>query len=235
MRGRAGPSPDMAGLTSLAARRPRLTLALALGLSLAAVAALQRLPPPAAPLEDTPVVRTVLSDPGSPAFGPASADVVVVVFTDYQCGVCKRTDPALRRLMARDRGVRVVFKDWPVFGEGSEQAARAALAAHRQGRYLALHAALMDQRGPIDAERLRAAAVAAGVDWPRLQADLVAHGQLFDTQIGRHRLQAFSLGLAGTPAYLVGPHLIQGGLGERDLAQAVARARRDSPRTSPKF
>ena len=216
----------MAGLTSLIARRPRLTLAAAVGLGLLAAALLQRLPPPAQQLQMTPVFRTVLEDPGSPAVGLADADVAVVVFTDYQCAVCKRTDPALRRLLANDPGVRLVFKDWPVFGERSRAAARAALAAERQGRYLELHAALMDVRGPLDAERIRQAALAAGVDWARLQADLAAHGPALDRQLARHQLQAFSLGLAGTPAYLVGPYLMQGGLDDAQLAKAVDRVRR---------
>ena len=216
-------------MTGWIAERPRLSLAIALVLGLAASTLLQSLPPPAQRLTLTPVVRTVLNDPGSPAFGPADADVVIVIFTDYQCPICKTTDPALHRLMARDPGVRVIFKDWPVFGARSHAAARAALAAHRQGRYLAFHAALMASRVRPDAGPLRRVAEASGVDWARLEADLAANSTEIDAQIARHAVQAWSLGLQGTPGYLVGPYLIPGGLDDRKLAQAVRRARKAGP------
>ncbi len=217
------PQPD---LVSLIARRPRLTLTVAVVLALAASAMLQRLPPAATPLRLTPVVRAVLTDPGSPSVGPASADVVIVIFTDYQCPICKTTDPALMRLISRDPKVRVIFKDWPVFGVRSHAAARAAIAANRQGRYLALHAALMESRGQLDDDQIRRIAISAGVDWPRLQADMSARSADLDAQIARHTSQAWSLGLQGTPGYLVGPYLIPGGLDDHHLAQAVRRARK---------
>ena len=216
-------------MTGWISRRPLLTLVIALGLGLAASAWLQRLPAADQRLTLTPVVRTALNDLGSPAFGPSDADVVIVVFTDYQCPICKVTDPALQRLMARDPKVRVIFKDWPVFGARSHAAARAALAAQRQGRYRALHAALMASNVRPDPVPLRRVAEAAGVDWTRLQADLAAHSAEIDAQISRHAVQAWSLGLQGTPGYLVGPYLILGGLDDRKLAQSVRRARQAGP------
>lgn len=217
------PRPD---LVSLIARRPRLTLAVAVGLAMATGALIQGLPRAAVPLKLTPVVQAVLTDPGSPTLGPASADVLIVVFTDYQCAICKLTDPALQRLLARDPKVRVIFKDWPVFGAGSHDAARAAIAAHRQGRYLPFHAGLMAARGRFDDDQIRRIAVAAGVDWPRLQADLSARSADLDAQIAGHAAQAWSLGLQGTPGYLVGPYLIPGGLDDHQLKLAVRRARK---------
>jgi protein-disulfide isomerase len=203
--------------------------ALAVGGALAAGGAvswwLQRRPPPAQRLEMTPVVRAVLGDRGSPSVGADAPDVTVVVFTDYQCAVCKLTDPALSRLVASDPGVRVIYKDWPVRGPASDAAARHALAADRQGRYLALHRAFMALKGPLDPIRFEAIVAGAGLDRARLDADLQAHGEAIDAQLRGHALQAFSLGLQGTPAYLVGPYLIQGGLDDGALARAVRRAR----------
>lgn len=207
-------------------QRPRVSLALAAGLGVLVTLVLQNLPPPAQPLEPTPVVRAVLGDPGSPRAGAAHPDVTIVIFTDYQCAICKATDPALDRLLAADPKVRVIFKDWPIRGAVSEAAARTALAADRQGRYRDLHTALMAARGPLDPARIERIAAEAGLDLARLQADRTAHAAAIDTQLAQHRLQAFSLGLQGTPAYLVGPYLIQGGLGDRALAAAVKRARR---------
>lgn len=207
-------------------RREVLGLGAALAAGGTASWFLQTRPPPAQRLEMTPVVRAVLGDRGSPHAGAEAPDVTIVLFTDYQCAVCKLTDPALTALLAADPGVRVIYKDWPIRGQVSEVAARYALAADRQGRYLALHQALMAVRGPLDPERLDAVVRGAGVDADRLRADLKSHGAAIDAQLRGHAMQAFSLGLQGTPAYLVGPYLIQGGLDERALARAVRRARR---------
>ncbi|MBL8772964.1 MAG: thioredoxin domain-containing protein [Phenylobacterium sp.] len=174
-------------------------------------------------------MRDVLFDPGSPASGAARPDVTMVVFTDYQCGICKRTDGAIYRRLAEDGRLRVIWKDWPIRGPLSEHAARVALAAARQGRYDEIHAALMAARGTLTPERVDAIAVEAGCDPARLAEDLADPASGIDAQIGRHQLQAFGLGLQGTPAYLVGPYLIQGGLDDDALRRAVDRARRAGP------
>ena len=207
----------------------RLSLAFAVAAGLAAYVWLQASPPAAQQLQLTPVVADVLDDPGSPAAGPADADVTVVLFTDYQCAVCKRTDSAVSRLLASDPKVRVIWKDWPIRGPYSDLAARTALAADRQGRYRQVHDALMAARGQLTAPRIADLAAQAGADPVRLAADLRSEARAIDAQLGRHRRQAFSLGLQGTPAYLVGPYLIQGGLDDRALAAAVRRARRAGP------
>ncbi|MBU1376754.1 MAG: DsbA family protein [Alphaproteobacteria bacterium] len=207
----------------------RLSLALAVAIGLVAYAVLQWSPPPGRKLELTPAVAEVLNDAGSPAVGAATPDVTVVIFTDYQCPICKRADPALSRLIAIDPNVRVVWKDWPIRGPGSDLAARTALAAHAQGRYAEVHDALMAARGQLTPARIADIARQAGADPVRLAADLRTEARAIDAQLGRHRLQAFSLGLQGTPAYLVGPYLIQGGLDDRALSAAVRRARRAGP------
>ena len=222
--------PARTGPRLLSDRRTWLGLAVALGLGLGVSALLRAQPPSAPKLELTPVVLAVLTDPGSPSVGPAQADVTVVVFTDYQCPICRAHEPALQAALARDHGLRVVYKDWPILGAASVQAARLALAADRQGRYGALHDALMRTSRRLDAYGLRATAADAGIDWPRLQADLSAHGAEFDAQLARQAGEAWSLGIEGTPAYLVGLRLYKGGLDEAALARAIATARREARR-----
>ena len=117
--------------------------------------------------------------------------------------------------------------DWPIRGPGSDEAARTALAAARQGQYRTLHSALMASRGPLDVLRIEQIAAQAGLDVDRLRRDRVRDRAAIEAQLSRHRLQAFGLGLQGTPAYLVGPFLVQGGLDDRQLAAAVRRARRN--------
>lgn len=210
-------------------RRTWLMFGLAILAGAAVSAGLRTLPAKGEKLTLTPVVAKVLNDRDAPRAGPERAEVTIVVYTDYQCAVCKRTDGALERIVAADPGVRVIYKDWPILGDASVAAARAALAADRQGKYLAVHRGLMASRTPLDEQQIRQVATAAGADWPRLTADRATHARAIDAQLGRHGTEAWSLGIAGSPGYLVGPYLIKGGLDDRDLARAVARARRAGP------
>jgi protein-disulfide isomerase len=210
-------------------RRDILTLALTIAAGLGATALLRLWTPAGGRLQRTPVVAAALDDPGSPRAGRADAPVTIVVFTDYQCPICKATDGALTRRLAADRDVQVIWKDWPIRGPASDFAARTALAAAWQGRYPAVHAALMEARGPLSPERIDALAAQAGADPARLAADRAAHAREIDAQLARHRLQAFGLGFSGTPGYLVGPYRYEGGLDAGRLAHAIARARRAGP------
>lgn len=217
------------GLLSLVERHPKLTLLMAVLVGLAATAIFQNLPREGRTLALTPVVQAVLEDPGSPRAGAADPDVTIVVFTDYQCSVCKATAPALTQLLADDKKVQVIFKDWPILGEASTIAARAALAADRQGKYLSFHSALMNSPRRLNPDHIREIATSAGVDLDQLDADEKTHAAEIEAQLTRHANQAFSLGLRGTPSYLIGPYLVEGGLNEARLAQAVARARASGP------
>jgi protein-disulfide isomerase len=211
---------------SILARRPKASLAVAIAIGAAVSWALQLSPPARQRLGRTLVVQAVLSDSASPSVGPADGDVTIIVFTDYLCAICRGADPALDRLRAADPKTRVVYKDWPLFGERSRYASRVALAAERQGKYLAVHNGLMRTRLSLDPADVEAVANRAGADWPQLQADLQAHGAAVDAQLARHASEAWSLGLQGTPAYLVGPFLIQGAMSEGALRRAVSAARR---------
>ena len=155
----------------------------------------------------------------------AEPTLTLVVFTDYQCPACKRAHPAMERALARDGHVRVVYVDWPVFGQVSERAARVALASERQGVYPAVHSRLMAEDRPLTDAVLREAVERAGGDWSRLRRDLVAHGPAIDRQLGRNRQTAFGLGIPGTPAYLAGPVLIKGALDEDEFRRAFAEGR----------
>lgn len=213
----------------LAARRPRLTLAAALLVGVLVMILLREAPLDGQLVTRTPVIARVLDDRASPRIGARAPDVIVVVFTDYQCPVCKRTDIALDRLVSDDPGVQVIYKDWPILGPASVEAAQVALAARMQGRYVATHRGLMAHGGRLDSAAIRKVAEQAGVDWTRLDADRRANAKVIETMLARNGGQAWSLGLAGSPGYLVGPYLIQGGLDDRALRRAVARARKAGP------
>jgi len=169
----------------------------------------------------------VMEDAGSPALETQAADVTLIQFTDYQCGACRRSHRALKAALARDGRVRVVYKDWPIFGERSRHAARVALASSYQGLYPKVHDGLMEAPN-VDEVTMRRVVEQAGGNWHRLLKDLAQHRAEIDARLSRNATQAFGLGLGGTPGYLVGPYLVRGGLKEAEFAKAFDQARRRS-------
>ena len=218
--------PEPAPRRSLIQRRPKVTLFGAQDAGLAVSWGLQSVAAPSPRLAETPVYLAVVNDSAAPGLKPLGADVTVVVFTDYRCGVCKLSEPVLLKRVARDPRIRVLYKEWPILGADSRLAARVALAADRQGKYLPVHQALMAASGRLDPDTVRRIAERAGADWPRLQSDLQQHGRDIDADLARNNLQAFSLGLEGTPAFLIGPYLIKGRLRELQLGAKLAASRR---------
>src|SRR6202008_4197318 len=94
--------------------------------------------------------RDIFDDPDAPVAGNPKGDVSVVEFFDYRCPYCKQVEPALEALLGQDKKLRFVYKEFPVLGPDSVTAARAALAAHKQGKYDAMHRALRAFKGQID-------------------------------------------------------------------------------------
>ncbi|MEN5082670.1 DsbA family protein [Bosea sp. TWI1241] len=170
-------------------------------------------------------VQGILNDPEAPTGGNPKGDVTVVAFFDYNCPYCKVAAPVLARVVKEDGRVRLVYKDWPILSEASVYGAQLALAAKRQRQYERAHHALMGITGRrATKEAMLAAVQASGIDMARLQSDLTAGADATLTLLRRNHAQADSLGLQGTPTYLVGPFRTST-LDEAGFRQAIADAR----------
>lgn len=190
-----------------------------------ASALLTRLAPLGIDVSSNLTAQALLQDPVAPRSGPADATLTVVVFGDYQCPACRFASPALHKTAADDGEVMLIYKEWPVFGALSERAARLALASDRQGVYAKFHQALMKEPRRLDETVFRDVAEVSGASWDQLERDLTAQGQAIDQEIGSARTAAFTLNLAGTPAYLIGPRLVNGARSADEFANAFAAAR----------
>ncbi len=143
-------------------------------------------------------------DARDPAFGPADAKVTVIEFFDFRCPGCKATAPEVLRLMQAHPDVRFVFKDWPILDRGdddvSHYAARAALAAHQQGKYLAVFRALMATPS-LDKPAIDAVLTANGVALPQARTAMAS------PETARHLADIHTAGaalqLVGTPTFFV--------------------------------
>ncbi len=220
---------------------PRLLLPVFVGvfaLSACGPAGADNAPAPASapsPAQDMPPIAQVgfndlLRDPAVPFIGAEAADVTIISFVDYNCPYCKMMTPELNALLEADPKVRILYKDWPIFGDPSELAARTALAAGYQGKYEAVHNAFMGSENRIaNAEDVRSLATGAGVDMARLDRDLQTHAADIDAALQRINAEASALALQGTPAMVINGNLIPGGMPLAQLQAVVGRVRAGEP------
>lgn len=162
-------------------------------------------------------------DPNAPVMGNPTGDVTIVEFFDYNCPYCRKAMPELTALLEADKNIRLVLREWPILSEGSDFAARAALAARNQGKYAEMHGALFAMRGKADAESVLRTAKDLGLDIDKLQVDMKAPE--VEEHIETSKRLAAALGFNGTPSFVVGDALIPGFVEQATLAEAVASER----------
>jgi protein-disulfide isomerase len=151
--------------------------------------------------------------------GAAKPEVTLTYFFDYACGYCRQSNPDIERLLAEDKGLRVIYRELPILGPESVEAARVSLAASKAGKFVQYHDALYAAGRP-GPDTIAVAARAAGVSAqpvgdPAQEAELRANMGL-----------AGQLGATGTPLFVVGDRVINSAVGYEELKKAVAAARK---------
>lgn len=167
--------------------------------------------------------RSAIETPYAGAWeGAAKADVTVVEFFDYACGYCRASLPDLTKLLAQDKGVKVVYRELPILSEQSSDAAKVSLLAAEKGRYPAFHKALYDA-GKVTRDTIFAAAATIGIDRKAAEAAMVA--SKYDGEIQSNIALAQKLQATGTPTFVIGGQVLNGAIGYEALKEAVATAR----------
>jgi len=171
--------------------------------------------------------KEILTNPGTDPVGAHDPDVTIVEYMDYNCPYCKKLAPDLQALLAEDHKIAVVYKDWPILSDVSVYAARSALAAGWQGKYLAAHDALMSGPRLAQNDQVDSTLKHAGIAIDRLRADAVKHAKDIDALLERNDAEAHALNLRGTPGVVIGRQLLPGIVDLNGLKTLVAAARHD--------
>lgn len=190
----------------------------------AAGAAAFALPASFASAQNYPSVEEVLFDAEIPALGNPKGDVTIVEYFDYQCPYCKRGHAELMKVVKRDGNVRLVMKDWPIFGAPSVHAASMVLA-QAGGDYEKAMDALMATKARLTNKQIDAALKAAGFDPAAMQAAFKKDQKRIDGILARNMDQANAFGFGGTPSFIVGTKLFHGVMDEKALTAAIAETR----------
>ena len=170
--------------------------------------------------------QTIFNSPRNVTLGNKNGDVTFVEFFDYNCGYCKRAMSDMLDLLKTDPKLKVVLKEFPVLSEGSVEAAKVAVAVRMQdsgAKYLDFHQRLLGGRGPADKARALAAAKDAGLDMARIEKDMASPEAR--ATIEENFKLAESMGMNGTPSYVIGKQVVVGAIGLDGLKEKIALAR----------
>ncbi len=174
--------------------------------------------------------RELENDPDIPVAGNPRGTVVLVEFFDYRCPYCRRMAGPIKELLAAEKDVKLVRRDWPILGPPSVIASRAALAARAQGdaRYDAFHDALMTTRSQIDETSIFRIARESGLDVDRLRRDM--ESPRIAAILQKNDTLARALAFTGTPGFAIGEALVPGAVDLATLKNLVAAARAPAPK-----
>jgi protein-disulfide isomerase len=174
------------------------------------------------------VVAAISADTQLLSAGARQPDVQIVEYMDYNCPYCRAMVPDLHRLLQADSHLQIIYKEWPILGDTSVYAARSALAASWQGKYLTAHDALIGSTRDLDhTSDVDSVLGAAGVDLTRLAVDRDRHASEITALLARSEQETQAAGIKGTPALLVGRQLVTRTLSLSELQSLVTAARAD--------
>jgi len=168
----------------------------------------------------------IFDDGFSYVAGNPQGGLTLVEFLDYQCGYCRRAYPEIADLLSGDGDIRLIVKEMPILGPGSELAARAALATLITAgpeAYAALHDRLMRLQGPLDDARIDAVLTDQGLDPAAIRGAM--HDPEVDRRLAATRGLAETLAISGTPTFVVGDRMLRGYLPPEGMQALVAEAR----------
>ena len=168
-------------------------------------------------------IKKVQIDDGDPIIGNENGNVIVYEFTDYNCGYCKRMFAPIQEMLANNNDIRMVIKEFPILSQSSLTAARAGIAAQKQGKFLSFHREMMTYRGQVSNASIMTAADNSKLDFDQLQQDMDSSAAT--AIIDRTRTAAAALNLNGTPAFIIGETVIRGAVDINELQSLVDRER----------
>lgn len=169
----------------------------------------------------------LFKDKTSPQYAPSGYNVTVVEFFDYNCGYCKKAQATVEELLKEDKKVRIVYKEFPILGQASAEMSQVAIAVSivSPSSYKKFHDALMQSNEKGKDAALKVAQL-IGVNMSKLEAVLRDDKSKIEGIIQSNIALGSSIGVSGTPGFVIGEELIPGALELSAFKEKVTAVRK---------
>ncbi|WP_420567425.1 DsbA family protein [Thalassovita sp.] len=171
----------------------------------------------------------IFDDPNSWVGGNPNGDIVLVEFSDYRCGYCRKAHPEVQQLLEADGNIKLIIKEFPILGDQSVLASRFAIASRIVGgdeAYEKMHNAMMETKAAVSEKTLTRLANKLGLDGDAIRGKI--NDPLVDQIISENHQLAQALQISGTPTFVLGTDLLRGYVPLADMMELVEAAREDS-------
>ena len=159
---------------------------------------------------------------GRPFLGPASAPVVLVEFSDFQCPYCKNSSMTLKEVLKQyGSKVRLVYRQFPLSNihPNAQRAAEASLCAAAQNHFWEMHDLLFQGQNSLKEEDLKDKAGKLGLDTNAFNACLAS--TRYDTLIHDDIRAGSAAGVDGTPALFINGRFLNGARPYEEIAKII--------------
>ncbi len=165
----------------------------------------------------------LLKNIDNPGIFQKNANITIYEFFDYNCGYCKLVVKTIMEVLSEDKNINFVFVEFPILSRQSYIVAKAALASKKQDLYNKFHLSLMKIKGRVDQDKVFNTAEKVGLNINQLKIDM--NSPDIEKQLTQNREIAKSLGLNGTPAFIIGDTIYSGALDKNNLKKIIKQYR----------
>jgi protein-disulfide isomerase len=178
-------------------------------------------------------VNNLFRQAGDPVVGNPNGKITVVEFFDYQCSHCANMAAVMPLILRANPDVRIVYKEFPIRGPVSEFAARAALAANKQGKYAEFNHALLSTSLSLTDSTILDIAKSSGLNMAKLKKDMDSSS--ISRKLNENMQLAQRKHVTGTPAFFIGKtnapndedvNFVLGEMSYNELQDAIDKAKK---------
>lgn len=155
--------------------------------------------------------------------GDPKAEITIVEYFDYNCHFCQRAVTDMQIMMKNNSNLKFILKEFPVLGESSIEASRVSMAFSKimpRDKHMEFHIELLSMHGQKDGSRAMQLALKMGADEQKLREEM-ENPKIVETIQETYNI-ANSLGISGTPSYILGNEVVFGAVGFDDLEGRIS-------------
>jgi len=169
-------------------------------------------------------IESVHKNPNNPRYGKKGAKLKIVEFFDYRCGYCKRMMSVKDQAVANNLDVEFIFVEFPILGEFSEEASKAALAINiaDSSKYIDYHREMLNHNGPVDENTIPSVVAKIGISSEQF-AKYLKNPKIKEILEDNKKL-ARGVGVMGSPAYIIGKEYYPGAMSYEELEAMVKKS-----------
>jgi protein-disulfide isomerase len=170
-----------------------------------------------------PKMEVAVDAGNAPAFGPDSAPIKIVEFSDFQCPFCARGADVVHELKKKyGSKVRISFKQFPLpMHKDARPASEAALCVNEQNsdKFWKFHDIAFKKQDKLDSAGLEAAAKESGADVGKFKECVAA--KKFADAVQKDMDYGEKIGVKSTPTFFVNGQLVSGAVPIEQFSEII--------------